>query len=132
MLPKESRFAGFSTRLLAHNIDLIPILILLYGVSFIVPNEGYDLFLFSGIYLLYYIGFELSPWRGTPGKKWMKIKVTSIDQGKANAGKLIIRNLSKFISLILLFGGFIMITFSKRKQGLHDFIGGTLVLFDED
>lgn len=97
-----------------------------------IPKDGYDIFIFSGIYLAYYIGFEASPWQATPGKKWVKLKVTNIRSEKALLWHLAVRNLFKFLSVIVLFGGFIMIIFHKKRQGLHDFIGGTMVLFDED
>ncbi|MFK7953736.1 MAG: RDD family protein [Ekhidna sp.] len=132
MHKKESRFAGFSTRLLAHNIDLIVILPLLYGVSFIISRSGYDLFLFSGIYLLYHSCFEASAWQATPGKRFIKIKVVGLKNEKTSFLKILSRNSLKVVSLIVFFSGFIMIVFHEKKQSFHDFIVGTLVLFNED
>lgn len=85
----------------------------------------------GGIYFGYHILFEWL-WQGSPGKKWTKIKVTNIQYGKLSFIQSVLRNLSKILSLIICFGGFVMIIFSQQKRGLHDFIGGTLVLFDED
>jgi uncharacterized RDD family membrane protein YckC len=39
-----------------------------------------------------------------------------------------VRYWSKLLSALILDIGFIMIAFTKRKQGLHDIIAGTLVL----
>lgn len=132
MKNKQSNYAHFWTRLLAHNIDLIPILSLLYVATFIAPNEGYDIFMFGSIYFAYHIGFEVSKWHATPGKKWAKIKVQNSSLKKLRVDQVVLRNISKIISLVLFFGGFIMIIFDAKKRGLHDFIGGTIVLFDED
>ncbi len=83
------------------------------------------------IYLGYHTSFELSSWRATPGKKWAKIRVVG-DEDNQIVGKLIIRNAAKILSLILFFGGYIMIIFNVRRKGLHDYLAGTVVLFDED
>jgi uncharacterized RDD family membrane protein YckC len=32
------------------------------------------------------------------------------------------------LSLLILFGGFVMIAFHKRKQGLHDWLTSTIVI----
>ncbi|MEQ9402827.1 MAG: RDD family protein [Cyclobacteriaceae bacterium] len=131
MTEHHARYAGFSQRLLAHNIDLIPILLLLYGSSFVIPKLGYDWLIFLSIYLSYHIGFELSVWRATPGKKWAKIHVEP-EKKEEQIIQPILRNLTKILSLILFFGGFILIIFSERKKALHDYLAGTVVLFDED
>lgn len=70
--------------------------------------------------------------QATPGKKWAKIHVGNAKNGSSNIIQSIIRNLSKIISLLLFFGGFIMIFFNTERRALHDYIGGTVVLFDED
>lgn len=126
------RYAGFWSRLLAHNIDLLPILLLYYLVSFIVPRSDYDYLFIAGIYFSYHILFELSPLQATPGKKWAKIKVVNNKGQRISIFQAVIRNISKILSLLLLFGGFIAILFNNKRKALHDYIGGTLVLFNED
>lgn len=128
----KHRYAGFWTRLLAHNIDLLPILLLYYIASFLIPKSNYDYLFIGGIYFLYQVLFEISPMQGTPGKKWTKIKVTKSDYQPITFYQSVIRNICKFISLILVFGGFVAIFFNRKRKALHDYIGGTLVLFDED
>ena len=131
-MERISKYAGFWPRLLAHNIDLLPILVLFYGVSFIVPRSDYDYLIISAIYFGYHILFEASSMQATPGKKWTKIHVINAKNGSSNIIQSIIRNLSKILSLLLFFGGFIMIFFNTERRALHDYIGGTVVLFDED
>lgn len=127
-----TKYAGFWPRLLAHNIDLLPILILFYGVSFIIPRSDYDYLIIGAIYFGYHILFEASNLHATPGKKWAKIHVSNAKNGSSNIMQSLIRNLSKILSLLLFFGGFIMIFFNTERRALHDYIGGTVVLFDED
>ena len=127
---KKIKYAGFWPRLLAHNIDLIPMLGLFY-LTDLVPTTGYDFFIGGGIYLFYHSAFELSKWHATPGKKLCKLYVGEKGLNQANPIKIIIRNTSKILSLLLFFGGFILIFFNHKRRALHDYIGGTLVLFEE-
>lgn len=130
MEDRDSKYAGFSQRLLAHNIDLLPILLILYGSTFIFPKVGLDWLIFLVIYLGYNIGFELSSWRATPGKRWSKIHVEP-DNQKNSPIRIIFRNLLKVVSLLLFFLGFAMIIFNIKRKGLHDYLAGTVVVFDQ-
>lgn len=123
-------YASFSQRLLAHNIDLIPILGLFY-LTTLLPSSEVDLILLGSIYILYHVGFEMSHLRATPGKLWTKQQVHNIST-KPEVISILIRNILKPFSLLLFFGGFAMINFNKKKQSLHDFIAGTVVLFEEE
>ncbi len=129
MVEKELRYVGFSQRLFAHNIDLLPVFALLYGSTFIFPKSGFDWLLFSVIYFGYNIGFELSNWRATPGKRMAKIHV-EIDEQK-HPIRVVLRNLLKIFSLLLFFAGFVVIIFNIRRKGLHDYLAGTVVVFDD-
>ena len=130
MAEEQSQYAGFSQRLLAHNIDLLPILLLLYGSTLVFPKVGLDWLLFLLVYFAYNIGFELSAWKATPGKRWTKIHV-EIEGGKEQPHRIIFRNLLKVFSLLLFFMGFVMIIFNAQRKSLHDYLAGTVVLFDE-
>ncbi|MEP5611206.1 MAG: RDD family protein [Cyclobacteriaceae bacterium] len=130
MIKEGLRYAGFSQRLLAHNVDLLPILFLLYGYIFFFPKIGFDWLIFFIIYLAYNIGFELSRWQATPGKRWAKIHV-QVDDGRQQPYRIILRNFLKIFSLLIFFLGFVLIIFNSRRKGLHDYLAGTVVLFDE-
>ncbi|MEM0940966.1 MAG: RDD family protein [Bacteroidota bacterium] len=127
----EKVYASFSQRLLAHNIDLVPILLLFYLTSLLSKTPFHYLILF-GIYVAYHSIFELSNWQGSPGKTWTKLKVVSESANSNGLFAILLRNSCKIFSLLLLFGGFTMIAFHPKKQGLHDLIAGTFVLFGED
>ena len=126
----SSKYVGFGTRLLAHNIDLLPIILLLYSITFFLPQSRHDWIMFVCLYVLYHMGFEVSKWHATPGKKLMKIYIDHVDDKKLMFWQILIRNLSKPLSLLLFFSGFIMIIFNQKRRSLHDFLAKTIVLFD--
>lgn len=124
-------YPDFYKRLLAHNIDLLPVLGLFYLTSQLASKE-YDWILFIVIYMGYNSALEASKLQATLGKKWTKIKVVNEDGTKASFGKIILRNFLKILSLLLVFGGFFLIFFNKKRKALHDYITGTLVVFVEE
>jgi len=80
---------------------------------------------------LYFAGFESSRSQATPGKVLMHLIVTDIQGGKPSFARTTLRFFGKFISTLIIFIGFIMIGFTKKRQGLHDKIAGTLVLLQD-
>ena len=77
---------------------------------------------------LYFTVSESSSWQATLGKKMFGLKVTDMAGNKIGFGKANARYWSKIISAIILLVGFLMVAFTKQKQGLHDIIAGTLVI----
>lgn len=77
---------------------------------------------------LYYSLFESSIFQATPGKAIMHLKVTDYKNKQISFGKASGRYLGRIISALMLCIGFIMIAFTKEKQGFHDIMAGTLVL----
>ncbi len=80
------------------------------------------------IALLYFAVMESSSKQATFGKIMVKIIVTDLNGERISFFKSILRNLSKYISNITIFIGYIMICFTARKQGLHDLISKCLVI----
>lgn len=65
----------------------------------------------------------------TPGKMILGIKIVDANtMGKASPGKLLIRYLGYYISMLPLCLGIFWVGWDKRKQGWHDKIAGTLVI----
>ncbi len=56
------------------------------------------------------------------------IKVTDLNGHRIGFGKATGRYFGKIISAMILFIGFLMIGFTKKKQGLHDMMAGCLVV----
>jgi len=77
---------------------------------------------------LYFAFFESSKMQGTPGKRIIGIRVTDFEGNRIAFGKATLRHFSKILSTIVFLVGFLMIGFSRKKQGLHDKIAGCLVL----
>lgn len=80
------------------------------------------------IALLYFAWFESSRFQATPGKLAVGMIVIDLDGKRISFGKAVIRTLSKILSGLILYVGFIMIGFTEKRQGLHDMIAGTTVV----
>jgi len=80
---------------------------------------------------LYYAGFESSRGQATPGKVLMRLEVTDLEGNRISFARATLRFFGKFISLIIIFIGFIMIGVTKKRQGLHDKIAGCFVLLQD-
>jgi uncharacterized RDD family membrane protein YckC len=77
---------------------------------------------------LYFSFMESSNLQASVGKLALGLKVTDTNDAKLSFGKALIRNVSKFISMMTMFIGYIIAGFTEKKQALHDLIGGTLVV----
>ena len=82
----------------------------------------------TALNILYYAHFESSIKQATPGKQMMKIIVTDKSGMRLNLWQAIIRNTGKIISQMILFIGYFMCLFTKKKQTLHDIIADALVI----
>ena len=75
-------------------------------------------------------------WRyrgATPGKMLISARIVDANAyGPPSTGKLIGRYFAYLVSMIPAFVGFLWIAFDKRKQGFHDKLAGTVVIYDED
>jgi len=81
---------------------------------------------------LYFAGFESARSQATPGKVLMRLVVTDMDGQKPTFARTTLRFFSKFISVLIIFIGFLMIGFTQKHQGLHDKIAGCLVLLQDE
>ena len=107
---------------------------MLGGTSFMQAYEHF----YSGMWVytllttaltwLYFAFCESSAWQATVGKLALGIRVTDLQGARIGFPRALGRYLAKYISAIILCIGFIMVAFTRRKQGLHDLIAGTLVL----
>lgn len=77
---------------------------------------------------LYYAVLESSPLQATPGKIMLGVKVTDFDGNRAGLLRTTIRHFAKILSSALFMIGFLMILFTRRRQGLHDMMSGCLVV----
>ena len=143
---KQVRYAGFWLRVLVGIIDYIVVGILgtvLLGMSASIINflqmREYtnhigiaeiwviSLFCFN---LLYFSFLLSSSWQATVGMRVFSLKITGYDYQRINFGLALLREISTFLSQAIVYIGFLMIAFTKKKQGLHDLIANTYVIRD--
>jgi uncharacterized RDD family membrane protein YckC len=66
----------------------------------------------------------------TPGKMVISAKIVDANTGnKPATSQLIVRYLGYYVSMLPLFLGFIWVAFDKRKQGWHDKLARTVVVY---
>ena len=103
--------------------------------SFITGEKGIDSFVLlilrSAGVILYFAFFESSAMQATPGKKAMGIVVIDLDGKRISFWRAFIRNCGKIISGLILYIGYIMAGFTKKKQALHDMMAGCLVVVNQ-
>lgn len=133
-------FGGFWMRLAAFIIDCVvfgvPLgvvsLIIIYNANFEESqlNRYNDIssYVIALFWLVYYSVFHSSEWQATIGKKVVGLKVVDVYGNRISFARAVGRYFSMFLSTITLFVGFMMIGWTKHKQGLHDFIAGTYVI----
>lgn len=127
-------YAGFWPRALAFVIDYVIIVFacgFLRGLVGIKIGGGDSIQGFFWLTLLallvYKAGMESSARQATLGKLALDIKVTSLSGERIDFGRALWRNFSQIFSAITLYIGYLMPTYTKRRQALHDMIAGTLV-----
>ena len=78
----------------------------------------------------YFVGSEASALQGTPGKKFLRLKVTDLHGRRVSLWRACMRNLAKCVSCATLGIGGLMCAWTRQKQCLHDIMSGCLVLRD--
>lgn len=121
-------YSGFWRRLVAVTIDsliqAIPALV------FTGLSRNYATSMIAGAILgfLYYPIFESSIMSATPGKALMGMTVVNLAGERINYKTALVRFFSRYLSLLLLYVGYLMQPFTEKKQTLHDMIAGTVVV----
>lgn len=77
---------------------------------------------------LYFAVCESSPWQATLGKLALGMHVTDLDGRRISFPRALGRYVAKIPSFLLFFVGVLMVGWTPRKQGLHDYLAGTLVV----
>ncbi|MEY3002715.1 MAG: hypothetical protein RLZZ428_1090 [Pseudomonadota bacterium] len=132
-------YAGFWKRFAAYIIDFfvlfIPSFIIGFTIGMTYGNilttdelEGLNNLVGIVISWLYWAVMESSPKQATLGKMALGIKVTNLNGERISFARASGRFFGKIVSSLLLLIGFIMIAITKKKQGLHDKMAGTLIV----
>ena len=137
------RYAGFWIRFWAYCIDSIIYILLcaLFGllvglwslithteVGWPSPPPVYSVLSWL-VWWFYYALFVSGAWQATPGKRLMGLRVTDLMGRRVSFARATGRLFSQIISVIIFFIGYIMIGLTEKKQGLHDMMAGTFVLY---
>lgn len=144
----EYEYAGFWIRVAATLIDTV-IITLVFGIFGLLfdlmgfwdanaylarasdPNAPWysteDLM--GSVFQLAVSVFFWVKFAGTPGKRLLKLKVLDEKTGKhLTVNQAVLRYIAYFVSIFVLFIGFIWVAFDKKKQGWHDKIAKTVVV----
>jgi uncharacterized RDD family membrane protein YckC len=92
---------------------------------------AYALFIAGAIVIswLYFAMMESSERQATFGKAMLNLRVTDINGNRLSFGHASGRYFSKIVTGLVPFAiGWIMAGFTQKKQALHDFIAGTVVI----
>jgi uncharacterized RDD family membrane protein YckC len=136
--------AGFFSRFEAFIIDLI--LLSLSGViaawvirqiiSFFQLKLFWDrlpvvlpITFFSTVYVLLYVLFFWTLLGYTPGKMLLGLKIVRRGGQRLTLGRSLLRFIGYWVSAIPLFLGFLWIIFDRRRQGWHDKLADTQVIY---
>ena len=137
-------YVGFWRRLLAAAIDFLilfvvttPILLAIYGRRYFALVESgasagfWDFVIEYIVPALAVIAF----WRrygATPGKMAIGAKIVDAKTGeRPSTARLVVRYFAYLVSALPFFLGFLWIGISRRKQGFHDKIARTMVIYDD-
>jgi uncharacterized RDD family membrane protein YckC len=118
-------YAGFWIRFAAYLMD---------AAILTVPSVGLErlgligsVAAIAGIWL-YFASLESSSSQATPGKRAVGLVVTDDHGRPISLGRATGRYFAKYLSWITLGIGFLMVGWTSRKRGLHDFVADTLVV----
>jgi uncharacterized RDD family membrane protein YckC len=138
-------YVGFWKRLIACLIDVfiltvisVPLLLAIYGRSYLrLVHETGGIAGFWDFMIQYVLPTiaVIVFWRyrgATPGKMAISAKIVDAKTGgRPSTGRLVVRYFAYIVSTLPLFLGFIWIGIDRRKQGFHDKIAGTVVVYED-
>jgi uncharacterized RDD family membrane protein YckC len=145
MTPDPGGYAGIVSRGVAFTVDAVVALFVctvgLEVVTIALASVGFDsqwrddasaalgyVLALPVVFAIYCAGFWTLLGR-TPGMMLLGLRVVTVDGARPRAGRSIVRALGYWLSSILLLG-FAWIAVDPRRQGFHDKLAGTLVIYD--
>jgi uncharacterized RDD family membrane protein YckC len=146
----EPLYAGFWRRLVAAVLDQIILLVgrafiygalilMVYAMIHFAEVQHLQIVIFSilGVCLffvdiwltwIYFALLESSSYQGTPGKLAMGIRVWHKEKRALTFEEATVRYFAKILSRMTIMIGYILCAFSSRKQALHDFVAGSVLV----
>lgn len=138
----NNTYAGFGVRVLASLIDgLVLFILTIIPVWFIYGNDywtsdkiilGFWDFIFTWLIPTVGTVWLWVKFAATPGKMVFKLKVLDATTNEhLTVKQALIRYLGYIPSAVVLCLGFLWVAFDKRKQGWHDMMAGTVVVYGD-
>jgi uncharacterized RDD family membrane protein YckC len=145
----RGQYAGFISRLIAFGIDVAIVTIILivmtlllnavltlFNLDHIIGMETMQKLAWSGVFTLLlsasYFIFFWSLAGQTPGKTLMGLQIVTTDGQPLSFGRSVRRLLGYILSIFAMWLGFLWILVDNRRQGWHDKIAGTVVIYAWD
>jgi uncharacterized RDD family membrane protein YckC len=143
--PRRFEYVGFWKRVAASLIDtlillivIVPLLLAIYGRDYFERAQESG---FAGLWDL--VIQVVMPavavilfWKvrgATPGKMAISARIVNASTGAPpGTGQLVGRYFAYIVSALPLFLGFAWIGIDRRKQGFHDKLANTMVVYDDD
>lgn len=140
---ESMRYAGFWMRVVAGIIDTVlllivttPLLFLIYGKAYFLKDIDSPMIAGTADVLINWIlpiVLIIAFWtlkQGTPGKILLKMKIVDAKTGGCpTMTQWIIRYIGYIPATLVLFLGLFWIIWDEKKQGWHDKLAGTVVIF---
>lgn len=130
----QLHFDNFGKRFCAYVLDMCMLTVVFAILGLL--NEHVNLIrpfvqtcVFYTITILYFSLMESSIHQATLGKMILGLTVCKINsEERISFGRAVVRNIARLINMPLFCVGYVIIIFTKRHQGLHDFIARTSVV----
>jgi len=145
----RGHYAGFVSRLFAYVLDAVLLSFGLVGMVWFINTvrsvlanqhlisipvlDSTGTFVLAGglgtvIVAIYYAFFWSAAGR-TPGKAFMGLRVVTIDGTHPSFGRALVRVFGYALSALLFYLGYLMVLVDDRRQGLHDKLARTYVVY---
>jgi uncharacterized RDD family membrane protein YckC len=137
----STQFGGFWIRVGASFIDLAVLIIPVLLISFLFRTVTtaademaqlivvlMDSILKTIVWWTYSAALHSSEWQATVGKKAVGLKVVDEDGNRISFGRATGRYFAETLSVLIFAIGYMMVGWTKKKQGLHDMIARTYVI----
>jgi uncharacterized RDD family membrane protein YckC len=122
----DEAYGGFWKRVLATLIDAVVVSAVTGLIISITFGIGWFVVFFSQ--WLYEAFMTSSSWQATLGKRVLNMVVTDAQGQRITFARATGRHFAKWLSTMVLGIGFLMVAFTRKKQGLHDMLADTYVV----
>lgn len=140
----QGHYAGFVSRLLAYAIDLAIVVVTIVFVSWVITTtadllpfipqlpSAVRLIIVGATIILFVSSYYVFFWSlagQTPGKMLLGVRVVRVDGRPLTFRRSVLRFLGYIVSFLVLYLGFLWILVDNRRQGWHDKIADTCVVY---